>query len=152
MLNKEIFERCFMFSGFRWYKNIKYIPRYFREMHFLIKNGYDKYAAWSINTWFMDTMKNILKRYREHHLSYPIVIDNYPFYSSNNSKEDKQLRENNNRKWDGIIDSMINLLDDMDEFNPKYEGCDYFKSSEMQTEAKNKFFELFSQYFYCLWD
>ena len=53
---------------------------------------------------------------------------------------------------------MIELLDLMDEFNPKYDtdeydSCEGYK--RMQDEmyaAKDEFFVLFSKYFYDLWD
>ena len=47
---------------------------------------------------------------------------------------------------------MIYLLDDMDENNPKYMGLDFREQYKLIEEVKNEFFELFSKYFYELWD
>ena len=40
----------------------------------------------------------------------------------------------------------------MDENNYDYKELDFKEIYERQEEAKNKFFELFSKYFYALWD
>lgn len=132
MINKKIFERCFDYRGRYWYKNIKYIPLYFKLIHHLIKYGYDEYATWETFNWFIDTMKSILTSYRKKHWGCPWDMDE--------------------EEWDGIIDKMIALLDDMDECNPKYDEEEYNKQYEKMSVAKDEFFKLFSEYFYNLWD
>jgi hypothetical protein len=139
--NEKIFKRCFNYKGKYWYKNIKYIPLYFKLMHHLIKYGYDEYATWETFNWFIDTMKSILPHYKNH-MGVPIVIDNYT---------EEQANENE-VKWYGIIDRMVELLDLMDEQNVRYEDSDYKWQDDEMNRAKNEFFELFSKYFYNLWD
>ncbi len=135
-MNKKIFKRCFDYRGKYWYMNLKYIPLYFKLMHHLIKYGYDEYATWETFDWFIDTMKSILTSYRKKHWSHPWDIEE--------------------EEWDGIIDEMIALLDDMDECNPKYETEEYekepIKKYEEMNAAKDEFFNLFSKHFYNLWD
>ena len=150
--NKQIFDRCFAYRGRYWYKNIGRIPRYFKLIHHLIKYGYDKYAIWETFDWFIYTMKSILERYRSTHTGVPILIEDYPFDSSDDSKESKEKRKSNDELWDSIIDKMICLLDDMDENNPKYRYLDFREQDKLIEEAKNEFFKLFSEYFYNLWD
>ena len=131
--NEKIFKRCFNYRGKYWYKNIEYIPLYFKQMHFLIKHGYDKYAHWETFNWFIDTMSSVLKKYRKIHYGYPWNME---------------LDE-----WDAIIDRMIELLDLMDEDSQTYQDYeDYKKLLEDMNSAKDEFFELFSKYFYHLWD
>lgn len=148
--NEKIFKRCFDYRGKYWYKNIKYIPLYFKQMHFLIKHGYDKYAHWETFNWFIDTMHSILTRYRKNHYGVPIVVDNYPWEAK--TEEEKAIVHENELKWDGIIDRMIDLLDDMNESNPKYYSMEYLEVDNAIHTAKDEFFELFSKYFYHLWD
>lgn len=152
--NEKIFNSCFSYSKRYWYKNIKYIPLYFRRIHHLIKYGYDKCAFWQIDDWFIQTIKPILVDYREKHYSVPIVIDNYPYIAC--TEEDKIMQKDNEEKWDGIINRMIELLDDMDETSPKYDVDEYEHNWEKQNKeinaAKDEFFGLFSKYFYDLWD
>ena len=150
--NKQIFDRCFAYRRKYWYKNIGRIPRYFKLMHHLIKYGYDEYAIWEIFDWFIYTMRSILKRYRSDHTGVPILIEDYPYDSLDNSEESKEKRRSNDKLWNSIIDKMIYLLDDMDENNPKYRGLDFREQDKLIEEAKNEFFELFSKYFYSLWD
>ena len=139
--NENIFKRCFNYRGRYWYKNIKYIPLYFKLMHHLIKYGYDEYATWGTFNWFIDTMKSILPHYKNH-MGVPIVIDNYT----------EEKTDENEAKWYSIIDRMVELLDLMDEQNVRYEDSDYkWQDSEMN-KAKDEFFVLFSKYFYNLWD
>jgi hypothetical protein len=121
-------------------------------MHHLIKYGYDEYATWETCSWFIDTMKSIIPHYKNH-MGVPIVLDNYSW-----DNPDQQLMDENADKWYSIIDRMIELLDVMDECNPKYYTKEYDdyggykKQHEEMNAAKNEFFELFSKYFYNLWD
>ena len=105
MYNKTIFQRCFPFKGWCGLKNIKYIPRYFRSLHFLIKNGYDEYAVWDTFSWFQTTMRDILLKYKKGHCGSPIIIENY----------DESKQTENEKQWDEIINRMIFLLGEMDE-------------------------------------
>lgn len=148
--NKRIFQRCFNYPKKYWYKNITQIPLYFKLMRYLVKNGYDEYATWEIHHWFTITMKSILTEYRNCHYGVPILIDNYPCMVK--TDEDKAREKENEDKWNSIIDRMIELLGYMDETNPVYEEMDYHQESLMREKAKNEFFELFSKYFYNLWD
>lgn len=150
MYNKKIFERCFCYKGRYWYKNIKYIPLYFRLMHHLIKYGYDEYATWETFDWFTDTMRSVLIDYRKHHYGTPILCDNFPWKFE--TEEEKAIDKENSDKWNGIIDRMIELLNDMDEGNPKYESMDLFEVDKVMNQAKEEFFKLFSEHFYRLWD
>ena len=142
--NKKIAERCFSFKGKRWYKNIKNIPLYFKLINHLVTKGYDEYATWETFDWFIHTMKSILTDYKKSHCGYPIT--------------DLSLSDEENEKnWEDIIDTMLSLLDDMDEENEKYQYEGYDMKREecnhiAQVRAKDKFFELFSKYFYNLWD
>lgn len=50
------------------------------------------------------------------------------------------------------LDGVIDLLDKMDENNEIYDNMDWKTEYETQTNAKNEFFKLFSEYFFSLWD
>ena len=122
--NKAIWKRCFHFPKRYWYKNIKYIPLYFRLMHDLIKHGYDEYATWETFSWFTTTMRSILERYRDGHCGVPILIDTYPHDSNEHDEESKNLN-----------------------------GMDGWKKKDAEMDkAKDEFFKLFSEHFWRLWD
>lgn len=143
--NEKIFKRCFDWRGKYWYKNIAEIPLYFKLMHHLIKHGYDEYATWETFDWFINTMKDILTYYRNHHDGYPVA----PNFN-------ELLQDEIEEKYDKDLDKMISLLNDMDENSPKYEAEEYDKEPNKRYEemfaAKDEFFKLFSKYFYDLWD
>ena len=147
--NKKIFKRCFHYRKKYWYLNLKNIPLYFRLMHHLIKHGYDEYATWETFNWFIDTMKSILPHYKNHS-GIPLVLEGCAWDDPSYDEEE------NVKKWYGIIDRMIELLDLMDECNEKYSAEEYnkypLKGYTEREIAKNEFFELFSKYFYNLWD
>ena len=54
--------------------------------------------------------------------------------------------------YNKILDDMIDLLDKMDELNPIYDDMDWKNIYKARKEAKDKFFKLFSEYFYGFWD
>ena len=144
LYNKKIFKRVFSYNKKYWYKNLTQIPRYFRTINYLVKNGYDGYAEWETYYWFIETMRNILTEYRKDHTGYPCGITC--------------------EEWEANIDEMISLLNDMDELNPKYKAEEYqmdfhgnklqdvMKVDEEMEKAKDKFFKLFAEHFYSLWD
>lgn len=130
--NEKIFKRCFCWPKKQWYKNIKEIPLYFKLMNYLIKHGYDEYATWETFSWFINTMKPILIKYRDSHISYPARLSD--------------------SEWRSTLDWMIQLLDNMDEDNPKYDDMDHKVKYEKMNLAKDEFFLLFATFFYDLWD
>lgn len=132
MYNKEIFDRCFCWRGTSWWRNItRGIPQYIKQMHFLLKNGYDVYATWETCDWFVEKMKHILNEYLTHHWGYPCEFES-------------------NEEWETIIRRMISLLEKMGYLD--YSIKDYEKHIQERDAAKDEFFELFSKYFYNLWD
>lgn len=149
--NKKIFERCFDYKGKYWYKNLLYIPTYFKQIHYLMKYGYDPYATWNMDFWFIDTMKHILKEYSSDRSGTPILIDNFPMVSIMDDDQ-KALVELNDKMWDDIINRMIELLGLMDECNEIYEEYDWKQTEDAIEKAKTEFFALFSEHFYRLWD
>lgn len=153
--NKKIFKRCFTYRGRWWYRNIGQIPNYFYQLRFLTKHGYDIAAQWDTFSWFISTMREILTYYKEHHCGVPIIVENFPV-GINLSDEEKKIIDDNAKQWDNIVNQMIELLDLMDECNPIYDQPEYqediWKADREMNKAKEEFFQLFSKYFYYLWD
>lgn len=132
----------FMFHGKNWWRNLKDIPIFFQRIFFTLKHGYSPVAQWETFEWFIAVMREILINYRDNRTGTPIVIPDY--------HTDDLISENKNIEiYNNILNEMIELLDKMDE-------CNYLTynnaSLEAMNAAKNKFFELFSKYFYTLWD
>lgn len=119
-----------------------------RELRNIIKwafqrmfRGYDDWETWELHHNFVTRYKKILSQFRKEHHGYP-----------------SDLTE---EQWDGIIDRMIHCLDMMDEdyvgelldaYKP--EDCITSPKSiyDIMTEYKNEFFQMFSEWFYNLWD
>lgn len=132
----------FEYSKRFWCYNLKDIPIFIQRIFFTLKHGYSPVAQWETFCWFIAVMREILINYRDNRTGTPVVIPDY--------HTDDLISENKNIEiYNNILDEMIELLDKMDE-------CNYLTynnaSLEAMNAAKDKFFELFSKYFYTLWD
>lgn len=116
------------------------------------KRGYSYGDVWDMYFWFIRTLKPMLIHLRDHGIGVPNEL---------------YLQDANNERiiWENSLTEMISCLELMDEDNVyKYLGYkdddwqsrlspkDYEKVYQVMEESKNRFFELFSKYFYCLWD
>ena len=123
----------------------KHFYKFVKEVCFLLKYGYPYEATYEHFNWFLDMERSILKRYLETHWGYP-----------------GQEGADTNEEWEAVIKRMIELLDGMDE--EKYENeneWDGKKDTALSYERdkikyleknKNEFFELYSKWFYDMWD
>lgn len=135
----------FMFHGKNWWRNLKDIPIFFQRIFFTLKHGYSPVAQWETFEWFIAVMREILINYRDNRTGTPVVIPDYNI--------DDLISENKNIEiYNNILNEMIELLDKMDECNSTYNGVSLEEMHSAMDSAKNKFFELFSKYFYTLWD
>lgn len=91
-------------------------------------------------------MREVLTNYRNNRFGTAIVIPNYDV-------DDLLVSENKNVEvYNSILDEMIELLDKMDENNSAYNNVSFEEMHSAMDAAKDRFFELFSKYFYTLWD
>lgn len=135
----------FMFHGKSWWRNLKNIPIFIKRIFFTLKHGYSPVAQWETFEWFIAVMREILINYRDNRTGTPVVIPDY--------HTDDLISENKNIEiYNNILNEMIELLDKMDECNSTYNGVSLEEMHSAMDSAKNKFFELFSKYFYTLWD
>ena len=135
----------FMFHGKSWWRNLKDIPIFIKRIFFTLKHGYSPVAQWETFSWFISVMREILVNYRDNRMGTPVVIPDYNI--------DDLISENKNIEiYNNILDEMITLLDQMDENNSAYNDLSLEEMHSAMDTAKNKFFELFSKYFYTLWD
>lgn len=135
----------FMFHGKSWWRNLKNIPIFIKRIFFTLKHGYSPVAQWETFGWFITVMREILVNYRDNRTGTPVVISDY--------HTDDLISENKNIEiYNNILNEMIELLDKMDECNSTYNGVSLEEMHSAMDSAKNKFFELFSKYFYTLWD
>lgn len=118
------------------------------------KRGYSETDTWNIDSWFLDCIVPMLKELRKNHHGYPSYVKD-------------------NETWEGILDEMINCFENMrvniideksekeweeyqkDENNEELKRKWLDKRTEVYNETmkyKDRAFELFSEYFYSLWD
>lgn len=113
------------------------------------KRGYSYGDVWDMDFWFMRTVKPMLIHLRDHGIGIPNEL---------------YLQDADNERilWENTLTEMIGCLELMDEDGAaKHLGIenkerwsleDYNKRWKLMEESKHRFFELFSKYFYCLWD
>lgn len=135
--NKRVFNRCFNYRGRQFWRNFREIPRYFYLMHFLVKHGYDEYATWETFNWFTYTMKEILTHYKEKNSDAPFILD-----APELDPYSDEYTELNQQEWNNALDEMLALINKMNES----------EEEDVRNTAKERFFLLFSKYFYYLWD
>lgn len=120
-----------IFTSYYWENKI-------RKLRYRIqrgRRGWSELDVWNIDQYFIKTMRSMLKYYRTHHCGHPTYITP--------------------TEWNFILDRMITLLEEMDEntCSATFDGIDaHIKKDQYMIQCKNEFFQLFSQYFYDLWD
>lgn len=107
------------------------------------KRGWAYGDVWDIDQWFMHTIKPMLIHLKNNGTSYPIGF-------------------NDISEWRTVLEEMINCLNFMDEdytldfldFDnyDRMTRDDWEHVYEIRINNKNRFFELFSEHFYDLWD
>lgn len=111
------------------------------------KRGWAYSDVWDMDVWFMHTVKPMLTHLKDHGIGIPGELC---------------IGEDGNRiYWENTLTEMISCLELMDEDNAeKYLGISdnnrsvesYKKVHDLMEENKNRFFELFSKYYFDLWD
>ena len=107
------------------------------------KRGYAYTDVWNMDCWFIETIRPMLIHLRDNSVGCPYLCEDL---------------DENERRWKDILTQMIVYLENMDEDNliKDYESVGLCVDNERiykaMNENKDKFFELFSKYFWCLWD
>lgn len=135
-----------LFRRLRW--NIKEFWYDFRCRCQRFKRGYSYSDVWDMDHWFKRTAKPMLTHLRDHGIGIPNALY---LHDAENERAD----------WEAILTEMIECLELMDEHEAEkylgiadddYSATSYQRVTAFMDEKKNRFFELFSEYFYCLWD
>ena len=132
----------FNYRGIYFWHNIKDLRIYFQRIFYVLKHGYFPQANWETYYYFIDSMKKILKEYRYNRHGTGWVL-NEKFDETLDS--DEQWKRNL-EQYNKDLDEMLSLLEEMSQDPKKHEDLDLLNT------AKEKFFILFSKYFYHLWD
>lgn len=115
--------------------------QFIKEVCFFLKYGYPYEATYEHFKWFYGIERSILECYLKTHSGFPGVEG-----------------AATNEEWEAVIRRMIELLDGMDE--DKYPKRDrnmstatyYIEQNNFLENNKKEFFELYSKWFYNLWD
>lgn len=139
----------FQFSGYNFWRNLKDIPSFLRAVHTLFKDGVPPQAYYETYAWFIDVMEMIVKRYRDERAGSPFILE------EGIKVGDEEQDKRNEEAYNAVLDEMLLHLEGMKEENYNKEGFDPDKWEEIDKqmyEHKDKFFSLFSEYFFTLWD
>ena len=95
-----------------------------------------KDVQWETYQWFIHVMQEIFINYK-YHREGDIPFENCP--------EEKWSEKNNE-----LYEVLLSYLDKMDE--EKYSYSMWTKEKQDRIKVKNKFFQVFAEYFYDFWD
>lgn len=117
-----------------WFRDRRYDITYYRQR--LIR-GWADADTWDMDQWFMKTIRPMLKEFRETHVGYP---------TGSTPKE-----------YDAQLDEMLRLLDIMedDEAAEKaFEAGETDASNwyDLRNKSAIRFFQLFGDLFFTLWN
>ena len=111
------------------------------------KRGWAYSDVWDMDVWFIRTVKPMLAHLRDYGIGIPGEFC---------------IGEDGNRiYWENTLTEMISCLELMDEnavrehlgiSDSDYSFESYKKINNIMEENKDRFFELFSKYFFWLWD
>lgn len=121
--------------------------RHKQNIRFIIqraKYGYCDSDVWEIDTWFINTVPSMLRHLRDTTKSFPPELGNSDLSKLCLSDEES---EEGYARWMDILTEMIDLFNKAEK--GKAHNEDEFKKCE---ESKNRAFELFSRWFYDLFD
>ena len=113
----------------------------FRKRCQRFQRGYAWGDIWDMDVWFIFTVKPMLKHLLNTHQGCPCGVDN--------------------KEWELVLQEMIDCLTLMDEDKVQeylniadndYSAESRNRIDELMDEKKNRFFELFSKWFFYLWD
>ena len=123
-----------------WWKKIIKFPCNFcyfiGELCSFIHNGFPYEAVYDHYLWFLKQTKVQFQHYLKNHWSLPGCDG-----------------ARTNEEWENIVKHMIDLLDYIEESEYDYSTpfpSDY--TEEMRVKAKDEFFDLYSKWFFDLWD
>jgi hypothetical protein len=71
-------------------------------------------ATWEFSYWFADKAREILTQYNKTRHGTPIIIEDYPF-DDDESEDAQKKRDENEKRWNEIVEHMIFLLGEMNE-------------------------------------
>lgn len=139
----------FQFSGSNSWRNLKDIPSFLRAVYTLLKDGAPPQAYYETYAWFIDVMEMIIEWHRNERMGTPFVLEEKVKFG------DEEQERRNEEAYNVVLDEMLLHLEGMKEENYYKEESDPDRREEVDKqiyEHKDKFFSLFSEYFFTFWD
>lgn len=117
-----------------------------KRIPFVIRHGYYEQANYETYMYMIDMWKDIFTWYRDHRCGTGVVIDLPKDGNMNNEWE-----EANYKAYNEMLDKMLAELDAMAE--DPFDHPDGYKAGDLKRqEAANRFFDMFKDMFFGLWD
>ena len=132
--------------GGEWYTSNIFglVRQFFTDIKYSwqrIRYGYCDHDIWELYPWFLDTMPRMLEEMKRTRHGNAVV-----------NQEDEGNDEALTKAWDEVLDRMIFLLREADEETCQKKNLNHAKLYEYREQCKDEAMELFSKYFYDLWD
>lgn len=116
-----------------------------KRIPYVIKNGHYPQMMWETYYCSIAQWKDLLAWYKTERAGTAVVID----MPEDGNMDDEWYAEND-RVYDEKLDAMLAELDIM--AKDPFDYDDYKEGERIREEAKDRFFEMFKEMFYTLWD
>lgn len=105
-----------------------------------MRDGYCDRDVWEMDEWFLTVVPRMLLELRENSHGFPFRVGDMVGYDAANPEEEKEKAAE--EKWKAILAEMAFYLQEAGKEGPQ----------EYRDECKNKGLQLFSEWFWELWD
>ena len=141
-----------------WNRNIARWPRLVKMAYQRVTRGHDDDAVWNMNSWFIQNAIPILNKWRNDGISFPcefhcreeweIVLD-----KMSNGFQHYYDCEMGDGKVDDVDRGLhMEQISFSDEPKEAYETCTRFEMTPQEEAEFQEALNLFTKYFYTLWD
>lgn len=125
-----------------------------------IKKGYCDADLWEIDGWFLTVVPDMLKQFSKTHNGYPEILRRKYYEKNKNTLNityekficdcGEKAGEAFDREWTEILNQMSEGFETLN--NLRLNNYQSPKGKNSAEEIKNKAFDLFSEWFFNLWD
>ena len=130
----------------RWVTNV-------RRTYHRAKYGFCDFDVWEMDSWFLAVVPAMLEHLRNNHSGFPDAI--YDYYPEIDRETDED-GEKASQKWDEILTEMINVFDELYPYESRGISASHnltpAEVRQRRDELKARGFELFSRWFFNLWN
>lgn len=111
--------------------------------------GYCDKDVWDMDIWFLNVVPRMLQDLRDKNDGYPAEIGSIVGIDDYIASRPTELENRAINLWENTLDEMIHLFS---EANTEWSTESYDEWQQHRNNCKDKAFDLFKRWFFCLWN